>query len=290
MAYVRDRYQLKNGIEVCEHHMSGCRPAWMPRQKRRKPTPEEMEKANQREKIRRTRRLMLNNFDEGDLYVTLTYRKEERPEDMDQAKRDFTRFMGMVKRRFQKAGADPRWIRNIEQGTRGGWHAHLLIGNEAALDVEGILTEVWEKKMGLGRVISERTYMDGGFRNLSAYMAKEARKNDGTLRTSFSTSRNLIRPERERTEYVRRSAIREDGTWKEIVAPDGYYLDTDSVETWENPVTGYPCRRYMLLKERRMHERKDNRRGNAADRTASPASGQPEKRPRGSHRARKEHP
>jgi hypothetical protein len=272
---------MKNGIEICEYHVSGCRPGWMPRQKKKKPTPEEMEKANQREKVRRTRRLMLNNFDEGDLYVTLTYRKDRRPSGMEEAKKDFSRLMGMVKRRFQRAGADPRWIRNIEQGSRGGWHTHLLLGNEEGIDVEGILTEVWEKKMDKGRVISERTYMDGGFSRLAAYMAKASRGTDGTLRTSFSTSRNLIRPERERTEYVRRNAIRENGTWKEPAVPEGYYLDADSMEIWENPVTGYPCRRYMCLrllgKDVRRNYEKKHRRYAAADRAAAPAPGQSEK-------------
>lgn len=293
MGYVRDRYKLKNGIEVCEHHTGSNRPSWMPRRKKRKPTPEEMEKANQREKTRKVRRLMLNNFGEGDLYVTLTYRKEMRPPGMEEAKADFRRFMGMVKRRFKKAGADPKWIRNIEQGSRGGWHAHVLLGNEPGLDVEGIVTEVWEKRMGKGRVISERTYLEGGFNRLAAYMAKEARQPDGTLRTSFSTSRNLERPERERSEYVRRNAIRENGIWKDPVIPEGYYLDKESVETWDNPLTGYPCRRYMCLRlpgqdERRIYEKK-HRCHDAADRAAAPAPGQSEKGSRRPDRAGGKH-
>ena len=38
-------------------------------------------------------------------------------------------------------------------------------------------------------------------------------------------------------------------TWRKIRVPKKYYLDPDSVEEGINPWTGYPYRKYILIKD-----------------------------------------
>ena len=70
--------------------------------KRKKATPEEMERVNKRNKEKRCRQRMLTYFREGDLFATLTYKVEERPPDMASAKKDFSKFIRKNPDRVQK--------------------------------------------------------------------------------------------------------------------------------------------------------------------------------------------
>ena len=247
MGYRRDMYRLRGGIDVVEYHTLKDRPKWMGRKERRKPTPEEMQKANIREKQRRCRRLILNNFTTGDHWITLTYEKDQRPASMDEAKKDFNRFMERLKRRCKKHGESPKWIRNIEQGSKGGWHVHLLLADIQGMDIRKTVQEIWQLDMGKGRIYDTPTYEEGGFTKLAAYLTKDARDVNGQMLCSYSTSRNLERPVKE-TRRMRRDQLLKNGSWKSPRIPKGFFLDKDSYEEWINPITGFPCRRYVLLK------------------------------------------
>ncbi|MBP5185945.1 MAG: hypothetical protein J6040_02705 [Clostridiales bacterium] len=206
-----------------------------------------MEKANLRAKIRNLQRLILNNFGEGDHWVTLTYDKDQRPETMDRAKMDFRNFMVRLKRACMRLGVNPKWIRNIEQGSKGGWHIHFLIGDVPGMDLRRTIQSIWQIAMKKGRIHDDPTYSEGGFQKLAAYLSKGRKDVNGQRLYSFSTSRNLERTTKE-TKSLRRNQIMKGGSWKEPKIPKGYYLEKSSYEEWINPITGFPCRRYLLLK------------------------------------------
>ena len=84
MGYIRERYDLFNSIEIrehmdCRHKEEGARC------EKRKRTPEEMKRANQRRKEEKARRLIWANFEPGDYVRTLTFKKDRRPADMKEA-------------------------------------------------------------------------------------------------------------------------------------------------------------------------------------------------------------
>lgn len=73
------------------------------RSRRRKATPEEIEKVNQLN-AERTLRIKINaNFGIDDLFVTLTYAKDERPEPA-QAKKYIKKFLDKLRGWFRKTG------------------------------------------------------------------------------------------------------------------------------------------------------------------------------------------
>ena len=84
--YTKVIYDLGNVKEIQKYIPGNYGAPGCPREKKRKRTPEEIQKQNQRNKIRKVQRLILKNFTEGDLHLVLTYKKELRPESIEEAK------------------------------------------------------------------------------------------------------------------------------------------------------------------------------------------------------------
>lgn len=236
MAYKRKTFRMPNAIEVEEYHSGRYGAPGQTRQKRKKPTPEQMAKKNQRHKKDICRRRIRNNFKVNDYYTTLTYAKEARPPDMEAAKKDFNDFIGRVRRAYRKLGHELKWIRNIEVGSRGAWHVHLILNRIPETDI--ILQEAWTH----GGIHSQLMYAKDEFRDLAAYMTKSSITDERIRESSYSTSRNLPIPEPE-------VDVLPGKTWrKKPHVPKGWYLDQESYWEGINPVTGYPGRRYTLLR------------------------------------------
>ncbi len=239
MSYRKLTYTFPGAIEIEEHRKGEYGAPGARREKRKKPTPEQMARRNQWNKEKRARHRLRKYFRKNDYLSCLTYRKEERPADMAEAKKDFCAFMRKVRKEYRKRGAELRWIRNIEVGTRNGWHVHIVLNRIPDTDI--ILAEAW----GHGRVVNKLLYESGEFRDLAAYITKSPKTDTRLREASYSTSKNLPLPEPEVKEYRRWKK------WREIRIPDGYYLDRETLIEGENPFTGGRYRMYTLLRVER---------------------------------------
>lgn len=246
MGYIRKTYTCKHGVQVEEYHNFKRRPPGEKRKARAKPTPEKVRENNQRQKRQRAQRMMLEYFDEGDKYITLTYQGEKPT--LQQVQKDMKRLIEFLKPRYAKDGTELRWIRNIERTKRGIYHIHLLLKKMITTDVGKIVREYWKERHGKNARV-EDTYLDGGFERLAAYMTKTERDEDGNVLSSFSHSRNMPDVVPVVKEYVRRN-VRSDGEWREIKEIKGYILLKDSIYEGFNEITGFPYRRYTLLGEK----------------------------------------
>lgn len=240
MSYKRTVFRWKNAIEVEDHCSARYGAPGMPRQKRVKTTPEQIERQNQRLKEKRCRHKLRSNFDIRDYFVTVTYAVENRPSAMAEAKKDWNRFIQKVRRSYKKAGEEIRWIRNIEVGSRGAWHIHMVLNRIPDLDV--ILADAWPH----GTVHIQLMHQKGEFAELAAYLTKTP-KTDSRLREAhYSTSRGLQVPEPEHAIH---------NTWQitdKIRVPKGWYLDKTTLHEGVNPITGYPYREYTLIRLQRI--------------------------------------
>lgn len=235
MAYLRKTYTFPEAIEVEEYHRGRYGAPGMRRKKKTFATPEQIARRNQYNKMVRCRRKLRQHFRKNDLFVTLTYRREERPEDMKAAKKDFAEFIRKVRKKFRKAGAELKWICNIENGTKGAWHVHLVINR--IQDIGIIIAEAWTHG------IVDMRLIDGDMAKLAPYITKEPCTEKRLKESSYSSSRNLPIPEPKVKEILRPKI------WKgDIKIPRGYYLDRDSVCEGINPVTQHPYRLYTLLR------------------------------------------
>lgn len=239
MAYKRKKYTFRNAIEVEEFHSARYGAPGEKREKKKKATPEQIARQNQRNKEKRCRRKLRAHFDVNDYFVDLTYAKDARPPDMEIAKKHFQKFMRTVRKEYSKRGQKLKWIRNIEVGKRNAWHIHLVINRIPDTDI--IIRKAWEH----GRVANVLLYDKGEFRDLAAYITKTPETDKSLVQTSYWTSRNLPIPEP-------KEEILKGKTWKEEpYVPKGFYLDKETYHAGINPVTGYPYRSYTLLRIKR---------------------------------------
>lgn len=236
MAYKKKTYTFPNAIEVEEYHTGRYGAPGQKRMKKRKATAEQIEKINQRNKEKRCRRKLRMHFAVNDYFTVLTYEKEKRPQNMAQAKKDFARFIRIVRKAYDSRGQQCKWIRNIEVGTKNAWHVHLVLNRIPDTDL--ILREAWKH----GKVVSQLIYDKGEFAELAAYMTKTEKTDSRLKKTNYSCSRNLPLPEPKEKIYFRWR------TWPENPKPPkGFYLDKSSVFEGVNPVTGFRYRVYTFL-------------------------------------------
>lgn len=249
MGTKRKTYRFRQGdiIDVEEFHDGNYGAPGRNRTTKRKPTEEQMRAVNARNKMLRCRRRLLEYFTPGDIFATWTYEVKNRPPTMEEALKDCQKALRNIRKEYKKRGIELFWIRNIEQGTKGAWHIHLVINDIG--DTASIVTKAWTKGGTYITVIqnNEKIY-DEDFTKLASYMTKDEHsveiKSDGTpgkprlKAASYNTSRNMPLPEPMVDKLV---------SWrKEAKVKKGYYLA--SCYEGENPATGLRYRRYTMVR------------------------------------------
>lgn len=235
--YKRLTYIFQNAIEVYEYLDGRYGARGSPRGEKKKATPEQVKKRNQWNRERKARHKLRTWFQSNDYLVTLTYRKSDRPPDMKTAVKQLGKYLRRVRREYQKAGHELRYLRNIEVGTRGAWHIHLITNRIADAD---LILNSWP----YGGVDFKLLYERGDFRELAAYITKTPETDPRLKESSYHGSQNLPVPEPE----VKRMAY-----WKKEPQPkEGFYIDKDEFHEGINPVTGCKYRYYTMI---RFHRR-----------------------------------
>lgn len=252
MAKRRNTYILRGGeiIDVEIFHDGNYGGPGKNRAKRAKSTKEQMAAVNAMQKMKKCRLRLLQYFNFGDLFVTWTYEPKKRPADMQEALRHFQNAMKSVRRKYEKRGRELFWIRNIERGTKGAWHIHLVI-NEIG-DTADIVRKAW--KYG-GTFVAEIKLMDKfydeDFTKLASYMTKDENTREEKISgepgkprlkdANYNTSRNMPLPKPKVDKLVR---------WeKKPRVKAGYYIA--KLHEGINPATGFQYRRYTMIKIRR---------------------------------------
>lgn len=248
MATKRKTTRLRSGdvLAVEEYHDGRYGAPGMPRQKKRKPTKEDMQKVNAMNKARLCQYRLIQYFTSGDYFATLTYKVSERPPDMKTALKHWDKLIRTIRREHRKRGAPLFWIRNIERGTKGAWHIHLVITRIP--DTAHILEEAWPYGGIYLTQLKKSKYYSEDFAELASYITKSEhtreKKADGSeaapriKESSYSTSRNMPLPEPRKKKLSR---------WpKEVKPKKGYYIAR--IHEGINPKTGYKYRRYTLIR------------------------------------------
>lgn len=175
------------------------------------------------------------------------------PPGMQAALKDFQKAMRYVRREFKKRGYEVFWIRNIERGTKGAWHIHLVI-NEIG-DTASIITKAWTKGGTWSIEIKNSKYYDEDFTKLANYMTKDEHT------TEEKKDRKARKTETQQRQIITRVAIchcrsqrltSSSGGKKEPKPQKGYYIA--KIHEGINPVTGYKYRRYTMIQLKRRRE------------------------------------
>lgn len=238
--YTKNTYDL-GGIKQIEKYYPGNYGApGMKRQKKRKRTPEDIERQNRTNRWKKIQRLILANFKEGDWHLILKYRPKDRPGTYEEAEDQLKKFLAWMRKAYKKAGIPFKYIAVTERGKKGQvLHHHLVI--EDIADERLITTKLVKELWKWGNTFWVDLYEDGEYQKLAEYLVKAEGKEDAAWGT-YSRSRNLIVPKPRREKIYRKR-------WRqEPRAPVGWYVVKDSVYNGFNPVTGYPYQHYTIKK------------------------------------------
>lgn len=235
---------------------------------RKKATPEQIEKQNQRNREKKVLRKMRCNFEPGDLWITLKLQKGARlpVEDIKKYKEGFLRGLrGIYKKRKQPC----KYMYRLEIGERGGIHMHILLNRlDGAPGTAEIVQAVWGRITG-GHVYYTPAYEEGGFRELAAYLIKEntaeisgqltlfGNEEECQTFSRYGCSRNLTEPHPEVHEYKRRTIRKlvENGPEPQ----PGYYIDRDSIRYGVNPYNGMTYYYYTEIRLNPARGRKEEK-------------------------------
>lgn len=204
------------------------------------PTPSYMAKANERRAKKELARLINNNFLSGDMLITLTYAKDNRPQTPQETKNDIQNFLRNLKAAAKRKGVELLYIGVSNFDYCGVPHHHLLL-NHIFTDEE--LQNIWFH----GTINIKKLDNSGDYTKLAEYLLKHTNGifQDPKRRVHakrFLRSRNLKKPE------VTITIIKSD-SWRETpTAPKGYFLIVDSIVTIVNEITGYPYQYYKCIK------------------------------------------
>lgn len=251
--YWRDVWRFTNSNEYEYKYPGKYGAKGEKRAKKKKATPEQIKKQNQANREKRMRRLIKANFLPYDLWCTLKYPEGSRLP-VETVKKDLKAFLERMRKIRKKKDETLKFIYRMEIGERGGIHIHILINrSNKKPDTDIEVQQSWKP----GAVNYESIYEMGGYKKLADYIVEPPNdeemeqlslfpEDDKKKLKSYSSSKNLIRPEPERTEYRRRTVRKliEEGP----KPSPGYYIDPESIVSGVNRYTGMSYLHYTEVR------------------------------------------
>lgn len=231
MAYIKKTVKAGRTIEVIKYHDRAHGRKGGKREKRKGPTSPRQALSNAQRREQRLRWLLNENFEDGDLFLTIVYirRMGEDPISPEKMKDNFNRFIRKLRVEYRKRGKELKWVHSMEIGSRGARHHHIVMNY---MDVR-LIMKVWyeavpDPEEGKGSAFHPNPLnTDGQYGKVAAYMMKQtAQKLDDEDRLqgkAYSCSRNLRKPKVEK-EVVGASTFR-----KEPAPIKGYYIEKGSI-------------------------------------------------------------
>lgn len=247
MPYVKNTYRYKDVIEIERVH-AGRLGKGGKREERKAPTSEEMKKINERNATQKLRRLICANFEKEDLWITLTYKRENRPEP-EEAKKELKRYLNRLRAEYRQQGTELKYIVVTEYMNKA-IHHHLILNDLP----DGSGAKLAARKWTAGGTHCKYLYTDGQFENLAAYIVKETNKTfkekGNPSKCRYNRSRNLVEPKPERR------IMKRDEWPEEPRPPKGFRVDKDSLHNGVNKL-GYKYQYYRLIRLEEKKGRKD---------------------------------
>ncbi len=234
--HIEKTYDLGEIREIMKYSPGNYGAPGQNRNQKEKETPERIKKQNRRNRVRFMQRLLIANFWEGGWHLVLTYGKELRPADIEEAKKKVKKFLDGMRNAYREAGHEFKYICVSEIGSRRAVHHHLIIEDIAAekLSTKKMAAQLW--KNGSQHFTPLR--QDGEYKELAEYLVKEKGKEGQKCR--YTRSRNLTVPEPKREKVYGRKLD------EEPKAQAGWYIIKSSLEVGVNPASGRPYQRYMM--------------------------------------------
>ena len=209
-------------------------------------TPADMEAYNYELAVIKLTQIINANFGVDDWFVTLHYERENRPPDIETAKKQLSVYLKRLKKKYAELKVIFKWVKTTAYGERGGIHHHIVIPKGVSMqDIQTLWKETIKASHKARPADCSALYSTGEYSSLAAYFCQQAEKSGVKAKhcRRFTCSRNIVRPTPEEPIWV------DEIKWKEPpVAWPGYYIETDSIKAGCNPVNGRPYLFYRMVK------------------------------------------
>ena len=247
--YLKTECRIRNKIEIEKHYDLRYGAPGMPRHGKKKKTPEEMARQNFWAKCRYLRRLIELNFGEGDWYIVLTCRKEDRPS-AEEAPKRVRAFRDRLRAEYKIRGWALKYIITCETGQKGAVHWNLILNDmhDNADSTAKLVRKLWK----WGRPHFTALDDTGDYSRLAEYIVKETKnrieRGETIEKLSYCPSRNLTKP------VVRTEKVRAEAWRKQPQIPRGWELVPGTLVNGKNKRFGLPYQRYTIRKKAEKEE------------------------------------
>ena len=195
---------------------------------------------------------LTENFEEDDLWITLTYQKAS-VIDSEKARKDISLFLAYLRRAYKKESNELRYIYTAGRGKRGNIHFHMVLNK---FDT-AVIAKIWRNITGGGvhfrHLYTEfNNYGQVNYKKIANYLIKNSRETfysaDKIHKKRFCASINLKMPRLEKNIINAKQWKKEPTTIK------GYILDKESIYDgygWLDEGHKWDCcrvQRYTLIK------------------------------------------
>ena len=237
MPYIKEICVAGNTIEISKYFTYRFHSSETDRQKKEELTSEAMKKINQRNAVKRLRRLLNTNFSDGDYLIRLDFNKVsfENSIEMQSLTQKAIR---KIKNAYKKSGLEFKYVYVKEIGPKGSKHLHMVC-NRADLD---LISKNWS----YGFIHVDVLSSNGQYAKIAEYFIKYANKTEQTEGTLIGKrwygSRNLLKPKISKR-IIKNKKFKEDPKDKK-----GFYVDKNSISYGISELTGYEYFTYTLIK------------------------------------------
>lgn len=237
MPYVKETCVAGKTIEISKYFTYRFHRAETDRSPKEELTSEAVKRINNRNAIKRLRRILNTNFEDGDYLVRLDFQKEKvlGSEDM-QIKT--AKALRKIKTAYKKAGLTCKYVYVKEIGPRGSRHLHMVISKSSV--------ELLAKNWPYGYIHVDILSSEGQYARIAEYFVKYSNKTELTegklIGKRWYGSRNLLKPKVTKQIISARDFLREPRSRK------GYYIDINSIVSGICELTGYEYYSYTLIK------------------------------------------
>ena len=216
---------------------------------RRYPTGESKQERNRRNANLKRKYQIYNNFDIGDMWITLTYNQDNIPKDGKEAHKTLMAALGKLQRKLKRKNIPLVYYIKTEAGTHCRVHHHLFVKNNFA--VIDMLYQLWR---GYGKVkdFSQIYGMEDG--RLVRYFLSGGDHKELNFE-KYSHSRNLKEPEIE-------TRILSAKSFREFPKPpkcdeEGMEYIIENLTNGYTDIDGYTYQEYEITKRKKSEVQKE---------------------------------
>ena len=151
------------------------------------------QRINDKRSVTKFELLLATNFGPGDKVVTLTYREDRLPGNLDQAKKQVKKFIRLLRKSFRLAGVDELKYLGVHEGKHGDhrFHHHMILNGVPGL--KEMVQSLWAEN---GEIIDFADIDLKSYHAWSVYLCKEL-LTTGRLQPgqhAWTRSANLLAP------------------------------------------------------------------------------------------------